>query len=301
MAFRWPETGRKPEGEGKAMHAIVHALSIAGSMTREITWALILGFALSAVIQAVVRRTVVVRLLGVILALLMGWQFTLAEFTGGPVMIVILVPERAAARIPDSGVSWDYTTWLNIVFLILAAVLIVRFARTGGGMMLRMMGGAPPASTSPLTAGAGSGRARHAMHDMAGSRGTGGAHQVAAAPHPAGSRQSGQAGGQDHAPGQSQRIHSDEKIFNSERGRGFTDHLTGGTVPAAALISLLLAVPVVVLVMVPALRCDRLSARADGHGPACRSASCQPRRPRQRGTEPQVSRGEHGNPAPVPA
>jgi uncharacterized membrane protein YraQ (UPF0718 family) len=28
--------------------------------------------------------------LGVILALLMGWQFTLAEFTGGPVMIVFL-------------------------------------------------------------------------------------------------------------------------------------------------------------------------------------------------------------------
>src|SRR5437016_1166371 len=28
--------------------------------------------------------------LGVILALLMGWQFTLAEFAGGPVMIVIL-------------------------------------------------------------------------------------------------------------------------------------------------------------------------------------------------------------------
>ena len=115
-------------------------------MTWEITWALILGFALSAVIQAVVRREVVVRLLGdarprtlvvaaglgaassscsyaavalaralfrrgadftaamafeiastnlvielgVILALLMGWQFTLAEFTGGPLMIVVL-------------------------------------------------------------------------------------------------------------------------------------------------------------------------------------------------------------------
>ena len=27
---------------------------------------------------------------GVILALLMGWQFTLAEFTGGPVMIVLI-------------------------------------------------------------------------------------------------------------------------------------------------------------------------------------------------------------------
>src|ERR1700742_3509663 len=34
--------------------------------------------------------------LGVILALLMGWQFTLAEFTGGPLMIVILA---AAFRI----------------------------------------------------------------------------------------------------------------------------------------------------------------------------------------------------------
>src|SRR6201990_456604 len=28
--------------------------------------------------------------LGIILALLMGWQFTLAEFTGGPIMIVVL-------------------------------------------------------------------------------------------------------------------------------------------------------------------------------------------------------------------
>ncbi|MDX6361143.1 MAG: uncharacterized protein QOC85_146 [Streptomyces sp.] len=128
------------------MHAILHALSITGSMTWEITWALILGFGLSAVVQAVVRRSTVVRLLGddrprtlavaaglgaassscsyaavalarslfrkganftaamafeiastnlvvelgVILALLMGWQFTVAEFVGGPVMIVVL-------------------------------------------------------------------------------------------------------------------------------------------------------------------------------------------------------------------
>src|SRR3984885_652298 len=128
------------------MPEIVHALSITGSMTWQITWALILGFALSAGVQAVVRKSTVVRLLGdarprtlviaaglgaassscsyaavalaralfrkgadftaamafeiastnlvielgVILALLMGWQFTLAEFTGGPLMIVIL-------------------------------------------------------------------------------------------------------------------------------------------------------------------------------------------------------------------
>jgi uncharacterized protein len=393
------------------MRAVLHALSITGSMTWEITWALILGFALSAVIQAVVRRSTIVRLLGdhrprtlavaaglgaassscsyaavalaralfrrgadftaamafeiastnlvielgVILALLMGWQFTLAEFTGGPVMIVILavlfriflrgrllrqareqadrglagsmeghaamdmsvqrqgsfarrlfsregftsvshvfvmewaaiirdlvigllvagaiaawvpdgfwraffftghplaatlwgpligpivavisfvcsignvplavvlwkggisfggvvafifadliiapilniyrkyygarvaafllgaffaamalagyavelvfgglglVPDRASAKIPSSGVTWDYTTWLNIVFLALAAVLVVRFFRTGGVMMLKMMGG------SPEPAGAEAGHAHHGMHGM---------------------------------------------------------------------------------------------------------------------------------------
>ncbi|MDC2954106.1 permease [Streptomyces sp. NPDC001260] len=376
------------------MDAILHALSITGSMTWEITWALVLGFALSAVVQAVVRRSTVVRLLGddrprtltlaaglgaassscsyaavalarslfrkganftaamafeiastnlvvelgVILALLMGWQFTLAEFTGGPIMIVVLavlfriflrqrllreareqagrglagsmeghaamdmsvggegsfarrllsrdgftsvshvfvmewaailrdlvvglliagaiaawvpdsfwqslfleghplaaklvgpllgplvaiasfvcsignvplavvlwkggisfggvvsfifadllilpilniyrkyygprmtafllvtfyaatvlagyavelvfgglglVPDQSAAKIPDEGVSWNYTTWLNIAFLLLAAVLVWRFWRTGGPAMLRMMGGAP--------------------------------------------------------------------------------------------------------------------------------------------------------------
>jgi uncharacterized membrane protein YraQ (UPF0718 family) len=128
------------------MGAITHALRITGSMTWEITWALILGFTLSAIIQAVVRKSTIVRLLGddrprtltvasllgaassscsyaavalarslfrkgadftaamafeigstnlvlelgVILWLLLGWQFTLAEFIGGPIMIVVL-------------------------------------------------------------------------------------------------------------------------------------------------------------------------------------------------------------------
>src|SRR6201992_1171648 len=129
-----------------AMAQVGAALVTIGSMTWEILWALILGFALSAVVQAVVRRSTVVRLLGddrprsialatgfgiassscsyaavalarslfrkganftaamafeiastnlvvelgVILALLMGGQFTLAEFVGGPIMIVLL-------------------------------------------------------------------------------------------------------------------------------------------------------------------------------------------------------------------
>jgi uncharacterized membrane protein YraQ (UPF0718 family) len=59
-----------------------------------------------------------------------------------------LVADRASAKIPSSGVSWDYTTWLNIVFLLLGAALIVRFSRTGGVMMLKTTGGSPePAST----------------------------------------------------------------------------------------------------------------------------------------------------------
>ncbi|OBI77575.1 permease [Mycobacterium asiaticum] len=130
----------------KVLGALGHALALTGSMTWEILWALILGFALSAVVQAVVRRSTIVSLmgddrprtlavaaglgaassscsyaavalarslfrkganftaamafeigstnlvveLGIILALLMGWQFTAAEFVGGPLMIIVL-------------------------------------------------------------------------------------------------------------------------------------------------------------------------------------------------------------------
>jgi uncharacterized membrane protein YraQ (UPF0718 family) len=42
----------------------MRALSIAGSMTWEIAWALILGFGLSAIVQALVRKATIVRWLG---------------------------------------------------------------------------------------------------------------------------------------------------------------------------------------------------------------------------------------------
>jgi uncharacterized membrane protein YraQ (UPF0718 family) len=58
-----------------------------------------------------------------------------------------LIPDPARAKIPDQGLSWDYTSWLNVVFLILAAALILRFVRTGGIAMLRMMGGSPQGDT----------------------------------------------------------------------------------------------------------------------------------------------------------
>jgi hypothetical protein len=44
------------------------------------------------------------------------------------------------AKVTDAGVSWNYTTVLNIIFLALAAVLVARSFRKGGGLaMLRMM------------------------------------------------------------------------------------------------------------------------------------------------------------------
>jgi uncharacterized protein len=50
-----------------------------------------------------------------------------------------LVPEQRHARVVEASVSWNYTTWLNIAFLVLAGFLVWRFLRTGGPGMLRMM------------------------------------------------------------------------------------------------------------------------------------------------------------------
>ena len=128
------------------MDAVTDALSFAFGMTWQVLWALILGFALSAAVQAVVSKQEMRRLLpddsprtlavatglgaassscsyaavalarslfrkgadftsamafqfastnlvfelGVILAVLIGWQFTAGEFVGGPIMIVLM-------------------------------------------------------------------------------------------------------------------------------------------------------------------------------------------------------------------
>jgi hypothetical protein len=39
----------------------------------------------------------------------------------------------------EESIHWNYTTVLNIIFLMLAIVLVFRFLRTGGPEMLRMM------------------------------------------------------------------------------------------------------------------------------------------------------------------
>jgi uncharacterized membrane protein YraQ (UPF0718 family) len=54
-----------------------------------------------------------------------------------------LIPAERNAMVMEAHISWNYTTWLNIAFLALAAVLIARFITSGGIPMLRMMGGSP--------------------------------------------------------------------------------------------------------------------------------------------------------------
>jgi hypothetical protein len=85
---------------------------------------------------------------GARMALFLLGTFYAAMATAGYVVEIVfgglgLIPDPADAKLPDQGVAWDYTTWLNIVFLILAAALIIRFVRSGGVAMLRMMGGSP--------------------------------------------------------------------------------------------------------------------------------------------------------------
>lgn len=50
-----------------------------------------------------------------------------------------VIPQNRNLVAITEGIRWNYTTVLNILFLILAAILLIRFIRTGGVRMLRMM------------------------------------------------------------------------------------------------------------------------------------------------------------------
>jgi uncharacterized protein len=60
-----------------------------------------------------------------------------------------LIPEERDAKVVEASISWNYTTVLNIIFLALAGVLLVRFFRTGGRGMLRRMDEASREPTEP--------------------------------------------------------------------------------------------------------------------------------------------------------
>jgi len=49
------------------------------------------------------------------------------------------VPTQRNARVAEASLMWNYTTGLNIAFVILAGLLVWRFLKTGGPAMLRMM------------------------------------------------------------------------------------------------------------------------------------------------------------------
>jgi uncharacterized membrane protein YraQ (UPF0718 family) len=89
-----------------------------------------------------VRMTLV--LFGTFYAAMVGAGY-LVEILFG---VTGLIPRERSATVLAEGISWNYTTWLDIAFLIIAAVLLVRFFRTGGRDMLRMMGGSPDAGRS---------------------------------------------------------------------------------------------------------------------------------------------------------
>jgi uncharacterized protein len=50
-----------------------------------------------------------------------------------------LVPSERNARVVEASITWNYTSWLNLAFLVVAGLLVGRFLKTGGPAMLRLM------------------------------------------------------------------------------------------------------------------------------------------------------------------
>jgi len=80
---------------------------------------------------------------------LLGTSYVAMAVAGLAVELIFLalglVPSTRQAIVMEPHVTLNYTTVLNVVFLTLAVVLVVRFMRTGGPRMLRMMS-APPSA-----------------------------------------------------------------------------------------------------------------------------------------------------------
>ena len=83
--------------------------------------------------------TMMLTILGIFYATMVAAGYIIEIAFGG----LGLIPATRAATVTQTGITWNYTTILNIIFLLLAAALLVRFFRTGGAPMLKMMGGSP--------------------------------------------------------------------------------------------------------------------------------------------------------------
>ncbi|MBC7970177.1 MAG: permease, partial [Verrucomicrobia bacterium] len=53
--------------------------------------------------------------------------------------VLHLIPIERNAQVLEAGIQFNYTTVLNILFLIMTAILLQRFLKTGGPAMLQMM------------------------------------------------------------------------------------------------------------------------------------------------------------------
>jgi uncharacterized membrane protein YraQ (UPF0718 family) len=103
---------------------------------------------------------------GTRMAAFLAATFYVASVVAGYIVEIVfglahLVPSTRNARVEMASISWNYTTYLNIAFLLLTAVLLVRFFRTGGMDMMKMMGGSPDDM-------AGHDHGSHGGHDMSG-------------------------------------------------------------------------------------------------------------------------------------
>jgi uncharacterized membrane protein YraQ (UPF0718 family) len=99
---------------------------------------------------------------GKVMLYILGTFYVTMAAAGYVVEIVFgalgIIPSNRAVTVINEGPIWNYTSVLNIVFLVVALALIARFLRTGGPDMLRMMnvpeeqmGHGPPAGASAMT------------------------------------------------------------------------------------------------------------------------------------------------------
>jgi uncharacterized membrane protein YraQ (UPF0718 family) len=60
----------------------------------------------------------------------------MVEFVFG---LLHLIPQQRSAQVMEEAIRWNYTSVLNVLFLALAALLLIRFFRSSGPEMLKMM------------------------------------------------------------------------------------------------------------------------------------------------------------------
>lgn len=60
-----------------------------------------------------------------------------------------ITPTVRNTKVLEPSITMNYTSILNIVFLLISVALVWRFLRTGGPKMLRMMNRKPDMSTLP--------------------------------------------------------------------------------------------------------------------------------------------------------